>query len=151
MKLLYYSSCKTVKISPKSIKGLKMSDKIEKTHLVLEVSTKAKAKKISLPKWTDVYPQGTKAGDDEQKFFISLARNPKFKWRSVTALVKESGLTHERVEQLLAKYHKRKMVYQNAAAEDQWGYWERHPDLVPDAATSISGQDQKSRINDAKS
>ena len=56
-----------------------------------------------LPKWTDVYPQGCKAGDEEQDFFIALARNPKWQWRSVAAIAKESGLSKERVEELLNK------------------------------------------------
>lgn len=109
-----------------------------------------KVKKLPLPKWTDVYPQGTKAGDEEQRFFIALARNAKYKWRSVNAIEKEANLSKERTEQIIAKYFKRKMVYQNPQVEDQWGYWERVPECVPEVEDSIGRADQKSRINNAK-
>lgn len=112
------------------------------------------SKKIPLPKWIDVYPQGTKSGDEEQRFFICLARHPTYTWRSVAAIAKEASLTEERVEQIISKYFKKKMVYQNPDVEDQWGYWERvltkKPDLIPDLPTSISGTDKKNRINNAK-
>jgi hypothetical protein len=110
----------------------------------------AKVKKLPLPKWTDVYPQGTKAGDEEQRFFIALARNTKYKWRSVAAIQKEANLSRERTEQIILKYFKRKMVYQNPQVEDQWGYWERVPECVPDVEDSIGRADQKSRIDKAK-
>jgi hypothetical protein len=99
------------------------------------------------PKWTDVYQHGTKQGDEELKFFISLARNPKFQWRSTSAIAKESGLTKERVEEIIQKYHKKNMVFQNPKNEDQYGYWERVPDMVPDDKKSISGKDQSGRVD----
>lgn len=104
-----------------------------------------------LPKWTDVYPQGCKAGDEEQDFFIALARNPKWQWRSVAAIAKESGLSKERVEELLNKYWKRGMIFQNPQNDDQWGYWERVPQMVPDSHHSISDDDHTNRIKKAKS
>ena len=55
-------------------------------------------------KWINVYPQGTKEGDEEQKFFISLARHPKYEWRSLAAVAKESGLDKKRVEQIIQKH-----------------------------------------------
>lgn len=113
-------------------------------------ATSTKTRKMKLPKWTDVYPQGTKTGDEEQRFFIALARNPKYKWRSVAAIEKEANLTKERVEQIISKYFKRKMIYQNPQVEDQWGYWERVPEQVPDVEDSIARADQKNRIDKAK-
>lgn len=116
----------------------------------------AKPKKISLPKWVDIFPQGTKSGDEEQKFFTCLARHPTYAWRSVSAISKETGLTAMRVEQIINKYFKRKMVYQNPTHEDQWGYWERllsddkWQHIVPDAPTSLAGNDKKNRIDQAK-
>ena len=102
-------------------------------------------------KWTDVYPQGTKMGDEEQRFFIALARHPKFVWRSVSALAKESNLSAERVEEIIAKYHKKNMVLSNPKGEgDQWGYWERLPkEMWQQDAKSIAQKDQKSRIDKA--
>ena len=102
--------------------------------------------KIRPKKWTDVYAVGTREGDDEARFFRSLARHPKYEWRSVAALAKESGLTKERVEQIISKYMKMKMVFQNPNNEDHWGYWERVSHMLPDEYVSISDEDKKKRI-----
>jgi hypothetical protein len=102
--------------------------------------------KIRPKKWTDVYPVGTKEGDEESRFFRSLARNPKYDWRSVAAISKESGLTKERTEQIISKYFKMKMVFQNPNNEDHWGYWERVSGVLPEKYVSISDQDKERRI-----
>ena len=103
-----------------------------------------------LPKWTDVYPQGTKEGDEEQDLFKCLARHPKWTYRSVAQIAKETNLTKERVEEILNKYWKRGMVIQNSSNEDQWAYWERVPDMVPKTTKSITKEDQNSRIEKLK-
>ena len=100
------------------------------------------------PKWWEVYPQGTKAGDEEQRFFKVLERDPKYSWRSTEAIGKESGLGLERVEQIISKYLKRGIVFQNPASDDQWGYWERNPEVLHKDDT-IARSDQKSRIDDS--
>jgi len=100
-------------------------------------------------KWTEVYPQGTKEGDEEQKFFIALARHPKWTWRSTSAIAKETGLTKERVEEVISKYYKKSMVYQNPQNEDQWGYWERVPEMLPKDDSTITEKDQNDRIKKA--
>jgi hypothetical protein len=105
--------------------------------------------KIKPPKWHEIYPVGTQAGDEEARFFKTLARNPKYEWRSVGALSRESSLSKERVEKILAKYYKKGLVFQNPANEDQWGYWERVPHMLPDKEKSISKTDQDSRIDKA--
>ncbi len=99
------------------------------------------------PKWTSVYPQGSKEGDEEQVFFIALARNVKWQWRSTAAIAKESNLTKERIEELLNKYYKKNMVFQNPQNEDQWGYWERVPEMLPKDDLSITDKDHQDRIN----
>jgi hypothetical protein len=99
--------------------------------------------------WTDVYPQGCKQGDEEQAFFIALSRNPKWQWRSTAAIAKEADLSKERVEELLMKYYKKGMVFQNPANEDQWGYWERVPEMLPKDDDSITDKDHKDRIKKA--
>ena len=100
------------------------------------------------PKWWEVYPQGTKAGDEEQRFFKVLERHPTYTWRSTESIGKESGLDLERVEQIINKYLKRGIVFQNPASDDQWGYWERNLDmLIKDS--SLAKTDQKSRIDDS--
>ena len=98
------------------------------------------------PKWTQVYPQGTPAGDEEQRFFISLERHKKFIFRSVAQLAKETRLTKERIEQIIQKYARRNMVFQNPKNEDQWGYWERCPKLLKSDEISLSRKDQKDRM-----
>lgn len=107
----------------------------------------AKTKKP--PKWLDVYPQGTKEGNEEQSFFIALGRHPKYQWRSTAAIAKESGLQVDRVEEIIAKYYKKGMVFQNPKNEDQWGYWERCPEMLKDDSKSVVQMDHKKRINDA--
>lgn len=105
-------------------------------------------KKMPL-KWIDVYPQGTKEGDEEQKFFIALARNPKWEWRSITAIAKDSGLTPKRVEQIIQKYYKCGIVIQSSKNEDLWAYWERVPNLAEKDDSSVTKKDQKDRIDKA--
>jgi hypothetical protein len=100
------------------------------------------------PKWTQVYPQGTQEGDEEQLVFIALARNPKYDWRSTAAIVKESCLTPERVEQILLKYYNIGMVFQNPKNESSWGYWERVEYMLEDVPT-ITDDDQDERIKKA--
>ena len=100
-------------------------------------------------KWTDCYPQGTKEGDEEQLFFISLGRHPKWEWRSVAQMSKETGLTEKRVEELISKYHKIGLVFQSPKNETYWGYWERVPDMLPKDDDSITKKDQKHRIANA--
>jgi len=102
-------------------------------------------------KWINVYPQGTKEGDEEQKFFISLARHPKYEWRSLAAVAKESGLDKKRVEQNIQKYYKAGMIVQNPKNEDQWGYWERlDSSLLNSPSKSMAEKDHEQRIKDHK-
>jgi hypothetical protein len=107
-------------------------------------------KAIQPQKWPDVYPHGCKAGDEEQDFWIALARNQKWQWRSVAAIAKESGLSKERVEELLNKYWKKGMIFQNPQNDDQWGYWERVPQMLPKSKRSVADDDHHSRIDKAK-
>ena len=101
------------------------------------------------PIWTSVYPQGTKEGDEEQAFFIALARNLKWHWRSTASLAKEANLSKERVEQILDKYLKKGMVFQNPSNEDQWGYWQRVPEMLNKDDDSVTDKDHKDRIKKA--
>lgn len=106
--------------------------------------------KRKLPKkWIDVYPQGTKAGDEEQAFFISIARNPKWTWRSVSAIAQDAKLSKERTEEIIEKYFKKGMIFQNPSNEDMWGYWERNLDQLPFVDESVASTDHKDRIKNA--
>lgn len=100
-------------------------------------------------KWTEVYPYGTKEGDEEGKFFRALARHAKYEYRSVGALVKDTGLTRERVEEIIDKYANRvqpPLVYAHPSNEDHWGYWERCPDRLQSDKRNISQKDQDNRV-----
>ena len=101
-----------------------------------------------LKKWTEVYPQGTQEGNEEQRFFIALARNKKYDWRSIAAIAMESKLPKKRVEEILKKYHSHPTcpVFHNSKNEDTWAYWERVPLLCPSDTPSISDIDQKKRM-----
>lgn len=103
------------------------------------------------PRWVDVYPQGSKEGDEEQGVFVCLARHAKWTFRSVAQISKESKLSKERVEEILQKYWKKGMVFQNPSNEDQWAYWERVPEMLPKKNVSITKEDQNNRINKVKS
>jgi hypothetical protein len=105
--------------------------------------------KIRPKKWTDVYPQGTPEGDQEARFFKSLARHPKYEWRSTAAIAKESGLTQKRVEEIVVKYLKKNIVFQSPNNEEEWAYWERVPHMVPDEYMSASDADKDERIRRA--
>jgi len=105
-------------------------------------------KKKYPPKWTEVYPQGTQQGNEEQRFFIALERDPKWTFKSTEALAKEAKITPERVEEICNKYLKRKIVLQNPVNHEEWGYWERNKDLLDADDSSIAQADQKMRIND---
>lgn len=98
------------------------------------------------PKWTDVYPHGTKQGDEEMSFFFALART-KWEWRSTASLVKESGLSRERVEEIISKYvnYNPPLIYTNDSREDHWAYWQRVPDLAV-KKDSIAQSDRNKRI-----
>lgn len=98
-------------------------------------------------KWWEIYPQGTKEGDEEQKFFISLERNSKFEWRSTGMIAKETGLTRKRVEEIIAKYLKLGIVIASPTKDEHWAYWERVPNMVKDDSKSITNKDQDKRID----
>lgn len=104
-------------------------------------------------KWTQVYPQGTKAGDEEQKFFIGknrqsgLARHPQYKWRSTESIVLESGLPVQTVEAIINKYVKMGLIVSSPTRPDHWGYWERVPEVLENKNDkSISDLDKNDRI-----
>jgi len=80
---------------------------------------------MSLKAWWEIFPQGTKEGDEESRFFCALARHPDFKYRSVEKLSEESQLSKSRVEEIITKYAPLGMILQNPKDPDQWGYWER--------------------------
>lgn len=105
---------------------------------------------IKPKKWTDIYPYGTKEGDEEAKVFRALARHAKFDYRSTGAIVKATGLTRERVEEIIDKYHNKiqpPLIYPHNTNEDHWGYWERVPEVLKTDKRSISDKDKDNRID----
>lgn len=100
-------------------------------------------------KWYDVYPYGTKEGDEEAKVFRSLSRHSKFDWRSTSAIMKATGLTRERVEEIIDKYVNRvkpPLIYAHPTNEDHWGYWERVPEVLKKDDRNISTKDKDARV-----
>jgi hypothetical protein len=101
-------------------------------------------------KWTEVYPYGTKQGDEEAKVFRALARHPKFDYRSTGAISKDTGLSKERVEEIIDKYVnkvKPPLIYPHSTNEDHWGYWERCPDVLKKDKRNTSDKDKDNRID----
>jgi len=108
-------------------------------------------KKINTPKkWTEIYPYGTKEGDEESKFFRALARHNKFDYRSTIAIVKATNLSRERVEDIIDKYRNNinpPLIYPHATNEDHWCYWERCPEVLNSDNRGISDKDKDNRID----
>lgn len=100
-------------------------------------------------KWYDVYPQGTREGDEEAKFFKVLARDPQYKWRSTSAIAKGAGLSKARTEEIIQKYVKLGIVIPSQKNENSWAYWERVPKSVAAMMDnrSIGQKDKDARIS----
>jgi hypothetical protein len=100
-------------------------------------------------KWYDVYPYGTKEGDEEAKVFRALSRHPKFDYRSTGAVIKATGIPRERIEEIIDKYIScdPPLIFPHPTNEEHWGYWERCPDRVADDGRNLSDKDQDGRID----
>lgn len=101
-------------------------------------------------KWHEVYPHGTKEGDEEAKLFRALCRHHKYDYRSISALVQATGLSQQRVEEIIDKYVNKitpPLIYPHPTNEDHWGYWERCADQVKTDRRNISQKDQDRRVD----
>ncbi len=102
-------------------------------------------------KWTEVYPYGTNEGAEEAKVFRALARHPKWSWRSVASIMSETGLTRQRVEEIINKYAKKcnpPLIYGKSASDGtNWAYWERVPEVLEKDERKISTKDKDNRID----
>jgi hypothetical protein len=101
-------------------------------------------------KWSEVYPQGTQAGDEEARFFRALARDPKYAYKSVAQLIKETGLSRERVEEIVDKYHTKMdppLIYPHANNSETWSYWERIKESLKADDRNIAQKDQDNRVD----
>lgn len=101
------------------------------------------------PKWFNVYPANTKTGDEEAIFFVALARNKKYKFRSVAQLSKITKLSEKRVEEIINKYLPSNIVVQSQKNEEHFAYWENAKSLLPDQTESISNSDKNKRIKES--
>jgi len=99
-------------------------------------------------KWTEVYPHGTKEGDEEARFFKALARHPKYDWRSTGAIIKASKLSQERVEEIIDKYISLTppLIFPHPKNDSHWGYWERVPEQLKSDNRDLFTKDKDSRI-----
>lgn len=109
------------------------------------------SKKTERQKWVNAVNPNTKEGAEEYAFFISLARHAEYAWRSISAMAKETGLTQERIEEIINKFYKKNMVIPHPTNSSHWGYWERVPknDLPALTSLSVSDKDKKDRIDKA--
>lgn len=101
-------------------------------------------------KWTEVYPYGTKEGDDEAKFFKALARHHKFDYRSTNQISKTTGLSLERVEEIIDKYVNNispPLIFAHPTNEGHWAYWERCPERVNVDKRDTARKDKDNRID----
>lgn len=104
--------------------------------------------KNKMPEWYEIYPQGTPEGEEEKNFFISLARNKKYKqWRSASAISKETNISQQRVEEIIFKYNKMGIVIQNPSNSDFWGYYHNNLDVVPEERDSVIVEERRKLLN----
>jgi hypothetical protein len=106
--------------------------------------------KLTPKKWTEVYPYGSQEGDEEANFFKALARNRKVDYSSTAQLVKATGLSQARIEEIIDKYVnkvKPPLVYAHPTQEDHWGYWERCPDRLEEEKRDIARKDKDQRVD----
>lgn len=100
-------------------------------------------------KWTEIYPYGTKAGDDEAKFFRFLARS-EHDYRSVGSILKATQLSHQRVEEIIDKYVNQvspPLLYAHPTNDDHWAYWERCKCRLGGEKKNIDQKDKDRRID----
>lgn len=103
-------------------------------------------------KWYEIYDHGTKKGDEEAAVFKCLARHPKYHWRSVAAIVDETKLSEERINEIIDKFAnkiKPPLIYPHPTNEDHWGYWERDKvkELLDKDDRNISQKDMDNRVD----
>ena len=104
--------------------------------------------KNKMPEWYEIYPQGTQEGEEEKSFFISLARNKKYKnWRSASAISKETDIHQQRVEEIIFKYNKIGLVIQNPSNTEFWGYYHNNLDSIPEEKDSVIAEERKKLLN----
>jgi len=100
-----------------------------------------------LPKWYELVDNTKSEGEIESKIFIALCRNPKWLWRSVGALSKETGVENIIVEEVLYKYYKAGIVFQHNRNTDQWAYWENVKNELPEEQPTLTEIDKIVRIH----
>lgn len=101
-------------------------------------------------KWHEVYPYGTKEGDEEAKVFRALSRHAKYDFRSTGALEKATGLSQTRIEEIIDKYVNHfspPLIIPHPKNEDHWAYWERCTDILKKDKRNLSQRDQDDRVN----
>lgn len=101
------------------------------------------------PKWQELCEQGTKEGEEEQAFFIAISRHPRHTWLTTTILARTSKLSLERVDEILEKYEKIKVVINDPNHEDQWAYWENVKELLKEEV-SLLEEDRRRRMEKLK-
>ncbi len=92
-------------------------------------------------KWWQVYPNGTRAGDEEAAFFQALAQRQDRVWATVGQLIEETVLPQERIHQIIQKYQATGMVVASVESPGLWGYWERVEGLPVDLEEKAALQD----------
>ena len=63
------------------------------------------AKDKFFKKWWEVA-----SSEEEKTLFKILARNPKYSWRSLSSILKETGWSREKLESVTEPFRKRKII-----------------------------------------
>ena len=99
-------------------------------------------------KWHEVYPVGTKEGDEEAEFFKVLARG-KYDWRTVNAIVKETKLSEKRVEEIINKYERMGLVVNSTKDPEKYGYYLRVEKSGGKKGKTLAEEDHNQRLKSA--
>ena len=103
-----------------------------------------------IKKWHEVY-----VGDEELRFFVGKDKKSglvrtSYDYRSTSALSKESGLSMEDTERILAKFLKMGVVVASTNKDDHYAYWERvAADIGLKKKKSIAQTDKDKRTGQA--
>ena len=94
---------------------------------------------MNIKKWWEVF-----SGNEENNFFVALARNPNFTWRTIDKLAKNAGLSIARAEEIAEKYVLAGQVVQSQKDPTKFAYFENISKKAP--KDSISSENKKKRV-----
>lgn len=103
-----------------------------------------------LKPWYEVVDSTTIEGKEEHDLFISLSRDKKTTWKTAKQISLDTNISQTRVEEIIYKYFKMGLIFQDIEDDDCWGYWENHLNMVKKNTASLREIDEIYRSNGKK-